>query len=235
MITKHSQSLSAKGMLDMGRELRGEHGKSLTLDLFCRETGLSPDDVSTKFGSWERFRRALGMTLPASSKERKFSAAELLAQLRRLAAENETLTLWQFCRQVGVSQKTICNRFGSWRNMREAAGLPRMAPRKPEYTDADLMDDLWQIYLKAGRCPEFHDLKRWGGKISATTFRARYGSWKGVRAGFELHRRETLQKIDPTWSWEKEREEKERKHSKQSLEQCGQRFLQLKGVGEKKE
>ncbi len=217
MHRQNSRSISHRGLLGIGRELRAEHGRSLTLDVFCRETGLSPEFLCERFGSWEQFRRALGMTLPVRSRKRRFSNTELLAHLRRLGDENQNITLWEYSREVGVSIREIYDRFKSWRNMREAAGLPRMVTRRPEYSKADMMNDLLQIWLKAGRCPGYHDHKRWGGKIAATTMLARFGSWRGVQAGFELYRRKYLAKTDPTWSWEKECEERRRKQLRQQL------------------
>lgn len=115
---------------------------------------------------------------------------QLLHHLRRFADDHPTLTLADFCRALGISHNVIYRRFGSWRNMREAAGLPRHRPHCPAYSEADILADLLQVYRRAGRCPGHSDHIRWGGRISPTTIAKRYGCWRGVRIRFELYLRE---------------------------------------------
>lgn len=200
--------ISRKTLIGIGRELRAEYGSSLTRDLFSRRTGLPTELIDLRFGNWDRFRRRLGITSTSRTKQRRVSDAELIDQLRRWGGENPNITLVQFCKRAGVCYRTIYDRFTSWRDLREAAGLPRYVMRRPVYSEDEILSDLLRIYFKAGCCPGYHDLKRWGGKFSATTYLARYGSWQGVKIRLEIYRREYMARTDPTWSWEKEHAER---------------------------
>lgn len=203
---KHNSGgdVSRKRIIQAARRLCGTFGAGLTLDDFCRETGCPSKIVLHLFGTWDRVRRTMGLAPLGEAEKRRLTDDEIRELLIQHEAQSERgLAKWEFCKLIGLTDSQLNNRFGTWLDLRESVGLPRRRVHRVVYTEQDIENDMLQIYLRVGFCPEYHQWKRWGGKVSAATLVARYGNWQGVKIRFEIMRREHHTRLDPTWTPQK--------------------------------
>lgn len=190
------RTMSRDDVLQMALELKEDYGEGLTLTAFRRETGLSQHLIFDLFGNWRELRMMIGLTPMAPRSRKKFTNAQLVEHLKRLAGERgPNITQWEFCHAVGTSHAEIGRRFGSWGNLRVEAGLPRRIRRPSQFTDEQMLDDLLQVYLRVGFLPPLNSYKFYGGKISSASIRARFRNDQGVRIKFEIHRRKYMKQL----------------------------------------
>ena len=113
--------------------------------------------------------------------------AELLELIRRLDARaanprRRGVTLCEFQRETGLSQKVVDRAFGGWGNAREAAGLPRRGGRTGGIPDRAIYMALHRLVTRFGRFPtvaEFNRLSPYSGDV----FHSRGGK-KAVQKGY---------------------------------------------------
>lgn len=185
------QRITRAEMLLAARELAEEYGESLTLTAFRRETGWSQWAIFDLFGNWKNLRLAVGLTSMAPRVKCRVSKARIVELAREQAAKHgERLTEWTFRQETGLSGRVIQERFGSWGALRQLVGLGPRAKVARGYSDQELLDDLYNVFVRSGRKrPIYQQHRKRGGRFSAQTIRDRWGSWIAVRTAFELWRR----------------------------------------------
>jgi hypothetical protein len=195
--------LSCREVLAIAREQYAEYGPALSFRRFRHETGISEETVNELFGGWRQLLHAMRSPPNTPMKQRRLTNRQIVDRLRRHAEKwGDAITEADFCKQTGVTIHQITTRFGTWQQLREAAGLSQRAHRGHLYTDKELLDDLLQVYLLSGKRPSISTHRHWGGRFAPSTFRARFGSWQTVRVVFELYRRRYFFTLDPQWSRE---------------------------------
>lgn len=195
------ETLSRKEVLTIAREMLGEDGDTLTCRRFCRETGLSAERIVELFGSWRRLLRAAGRVRGGKSRRLIESRRELLDRLRSVCLKlGDAVLLEQFTRRTGVTIHQIRRHFGSWGNMRVAAGLSRRTRLGKHYSDRELLDDLLRVYLLTGRSPSVRNQER-KGRFAPNTYKSRFGTWEFVKLLFEMYRRAYFTSLDPDWDY----------------------------------
>lgn len=133
-------SLSDETYLERLRELADELDR-IPRELDMNEHGPhSVDTYKTRFGSWIDALEAAGLEPDPeqtdTGRSGPISRVELLAELRRLADEvGEPPTLTDLERDGQYSKSPYYNRFDSWADALEAAGLARDETPKPDRTD----------------------------------------------------------------------------------------------------
>ncbi|MEW4530432.1 hypothetical protein [Maioricimonas sp. JC845] len=173
--------MSRKRVRRLAEVLAAEYGESLTLTAFRRETGLSQHAIFDLFGSWKNLRRAVGLSPEAPRARNRVTREEILERMRELAAEHgERLTEHTFVQATGYSARLIRDRFGSWGDLRVAAGLSPRAKVQQHYTTEELLEDLYRVYARTRSRPLYHKHRVRGGRISPTTIQQRFGSWKSA-------------------------------------------------------
>lgn len=155
------------------RRLADESGGLLTLQGFCAAVGVSPSTIHQRFGGWLKFRERAGLKgvrsfVPAATEGRR---RELIDQLRAAAIDvGWEINIAEFCGRVRVSNATIQRLFGSWRNLRKAAGLPA----RRRVTAQHLLLELSRLVRKLGHFPtttaELDRLSRYGWRVYARFF-----------------------------------------------------------------
>ena len=87
------------------------------------------------------------------------------------------------CEHGPHSMNTYLQRFGSWADALEAAGLD--VPDRNKITDAELIADLHRLRDELGERPTSTDVAR-DGEYGLTTYQRRFGSWgKAASAAFD--------------------------------------------------
>ncbi len=180
-------------LLNTARMLASVYGESLTLTAFRRETGLSQHLIFDLCGSWTQVRIDIGLTPQAPRAHPKFNIEQLKEMLRKAVDEHgPNLSEARFCRLTGISPSMITRRCGTWGQLRESIGISSRASMGLQYTDLQVMEDLFQVICRCRRFPPFHQYKRLGGKIAAETIRDRYGSWPLTQNAFENYLTQVL-------------------------------------------
>lgn len=144
-----------------------------------------------RFGSWMAALTAAGHD-PENRRGRGYrrSRSELLTEMDRLADELDRPPTMDEMETVGAfSPRTYINRFGSWTDALEAAGLSMPADRgNRPIPKEELREELAALGNKLGRPPTEDEMDALG-KFSTSTYQNRFGSWgRALRlAGFDGH------------------------------------------------
>jgi hypothetical protein len=196
----NEQSLSRHEIIDLTRDLLAERVE-LSFDRFQQETGIPAEIVQHSFGGWPGLLREAGRPCGFGRWADKPSDEELITQLQQLGLERgNSVTQEQFARHAGVSVSFIYRRFGSWRNLRAAAGMWRKSMPAKLYTNRELLDDMLRFYLRYDRQHTYWNHAAVAGAFSANAIRRRYGSWCKAVDVFDLYKQEYFLARDPNWS-----------------------------------
>jgi len=109
------------------------------------------------------------------------SDESLLNEVRRVAARYSggNLTLSEFAKlSPKVSGRTLRQRFGTWGDVLERAGLAHLYAAPKRYTDEQCFENLANVWTHLGRCPKFLELKEPPSVISPDTYDSRWGTWR---------------------------------------------------------
>lgn len=103
---------------------------------------------------------------------------ELIDDLKRVSQEvGDSIISKEDYGKLGKYSCTMYrNRFGSWRNALEKAGLQRA--RNWGTTEAEYWDNLKQVWIKLGRQPRYKEMMIPFSKLSGTAYLHRFGSWR---------------------------------------------------------
>lgn len=93
-----------------------------------------------------------------------YSREEIVNALRAFAAEHgEQTSVRTFVRETGIPNGQIYEIFGSWRTLREEAGLPPRSRSMPWFSDEEIMETLHRITCQLGRLPIMTEFSRMAG------------------------------------------------------------------------
>jgi hypothetical protein len=108
--------------------------------------------------------------------------SDLVAAHAELKAEGKPLTFRNY-RSVGkYGPTTINDRFGSWNRALQKAGLS-LQEEKNIPVEA-LFDNLKLVWITKGKQPAFRDMNSDASQYSASTYNARFGSWRNALKEF---------------------------------------------------
>jgi len=110
--------------------------------------------------------------------------AELLDDLKRVSQElpSNTVTKSQYDERGRFSASTLQRRFGSWHGALERAGLTKIWNINPP--EGELFDNLAEVWTALGRQPRTTDLTSQSSRISADTYKRRFGGWRNALKAF---------------------------------------------------
>ncbi len=116
-------------VLERFAEAVRELGEDVTQAQFTRFAGLSEGPIQRLFGSWAALRATHGLGPTQSrQKSRRFTREVILQHLRAsIAKRGPDLSVEEFLEDADMSYRTLARWFRGWRNLREAAGLPRIS------------------------------------------------------------------------------------------------------------
>lgn len=109
---------------------------------------------------------------------------ELLADLKRVAKylRKNKVSRYEYEQHGRFASGTIRNRFSTWNNAIEKAGLEPV--QRAGATRRELFDNLEEIWLRKKRQPSPSDIKRGYSKFSITPYLRLFGSWRKALTAF---------------------------------------------------
>lgn len=124
------------------------------------------------------------MKFELESHSRNTSDAELLDELRRIAAllGKATVTIDEFNDHAAFHSTTLSRRFGTWMKALDAAGLQRT--RNLNITNEALFENLAAVWLRLGGQPKYKDLTKEHSLYSSGTYEKRFGTWRRALEAF---------------------------------------------------
>jgi hypothetical protein len=131
--------------------------------------------IQVRFGGWNNALEKAGL---AVKEYHNVDNQELLNDIKRVANEigKETITSREYITKGRYSSSTIAERFGSWNEAIEEAGLT-VKEYKNISIDA-LFENIEQVWLKLGRQPTYRDMKFPLSKYTASAYHTNFGTWQ---------------------------------------------------------
>lgn len=110
--------------------------------------------------------------------------SEILEDLKRVSSELGTaaVPIREYTRLGKFAQTTVKKRFGSWNRALAAAGLNVTAVH--ELADAELFDNLREVWIKLGRQPRKREMARPLSRFTHSPYVRRFGSWLSAMRRF---------------------------------------------------
>lgn len=171
--------------------------EALTLDLFCRETGIGHSTIQRRFGGWLALRKAAGLERRKSHliNGRVHSREQFISQLQAAAKRfGPQITQQLFCEWAGTAPNTVKAHCGNWRILRRMAGLPPRSLRRRYFSEANLLWELNRLVRTLKMWPTANQISRCG-RYSYATYLARFGRMATLRRRFETFVREERTKL----------------------------------------
>ena len=119
-------------------------------------------------------------------RQREISKEELLADLKRVAAELgfESITKRQYCRRGNFSHSTISKYFGSWNLALEAAELS--IGHRMGIPDEEFFSNIAVVWTALSRQPTSKDMsdRTIGSAFPIGSYKRRFGTWNNTLMAF---------------------------------------------------
>ena len=182
VLNQYAYSVSEDALLDDLRKVSSLIGDQyLSISKYKKFGGKHNDATFAKyFGSWLNALSKAGLRTTRNEKEMKrISDTDLIDDVKRIAdvLKAETITSSQYADMGIVSLWTITNRFGSWEEFLQKAGL-KTTGFKTNISDVDLLNEIERIWIILGKQPTTDDMKRGISKYHLCTFTRRFGGWR---------------------------------------------------------
>ncbi len=165
------------------------NGRRFSSSDFQRHSRMNQSGVCNRFGSWGKAleRAGLGHMRRAYSHP---SDEEMIEEMRRVAGllEGPTFSSFDLQKHSKMSRTGVCNRFGSWRQALEGAGLGHMCvpgsgtgiPRRErspdEPSNQEILEEIRRVAALFGRPISAIDFERHS-RMSKDIVRARFKTW----------------------------------------------------------
>ena len=188
-----SQQYSDEQIYEMLRQCKETHGVC-TMELFDQmDDTCSSSLVMRRFGSWKEAKQQAGIDEDLkhrTGRKKKYEDQEILAQLRECARRNGgNCTVDELNEEDDlISPSVAIERFGSWLEAKEQAGLKskRSENKRPrQYTDEDYYEFIRECERKHGKATQrlFNEDDDFP---SASAVRKRFGTWSAGKEGAGL-------------------------------------------------
>ena len=139
-----------------------------------------------RFGSWLNVLAKLGMRTERRSTEmQRISGDEMILDLKGVAERigRTVVSSTAYAQQGRFSLPTIVERFQSWSNFIEKAGLEPTGQVR-NVPDAVLFAEIERIWILLGKQPTTTDMKKGISRYSLDTFMRRFGGWRNALRAF---------------------------------------------------
>ncbi|WP_198665720.1 homing endonuclease associated repeat-containing protein [Haloprofundus halophilus] len=166
------------------QEFAREIGETPTRTRFNEEGPRSSSPYYRVFGSWNDALEAAGLT---TNHENEVSEERLIRALRELDDELDRLPRFEDMEERGeFSGHTYLRRFGSWSDVKEAAGLESERRTSRRISREELRDELVRLAEELGKPPTQEEMNELGSFSQRPYYRV-FDSWSSaLRAvGFE--------------------------------------------------
>ena len=152
--------------------------------------------------SVNEYRYTKIMKFELETNNKNATKEDILADVFKIVKQNDLKKLTQEnYKNLGgkYSIWMIYNRFSSWFNMLEEAGLERT--RNLNITNVELFENLVNVWTTLGEQPKYNSMTKQISKYSAGTYEKRFGSWrKSLEAFVEWVNEGTLPELSQTTS-----------------------------------
>lgn len=175
-LRQHNQ-IPRDELLDELQRLADELGRTPKTTEMKKSGEFSPHTYKERFGSWNDSVEAAG--LESKPKGPQIPRDDLIEKLQCLADELEkTPSTADMNAQGEFNDQTYTNRFGSWTEAVEAAGLDPN-DRFEKISRRELIAELQRLADERGETPTTSDMDD-DGEFSAGTYINRFGSWSAA-------------------------------------------------------
>lgn len=180
------QEYSDEELIDEMQRLDDELGHTPSSSEMDDEGRYSAGVYQHRFDSWKDALDAADLDTETAGRQ-KYSNDELLQEIRRIADELDRPPRATDMENRGnISPATFINRFGSWENALEKAGLdPDENAAGKQYTDDELASELRHLRSEYDRPPTTSEMDD-EGKYSASVYLNRFDSWKDALQAADL-------------------------------------------------
>ncbi len=158
----------------------------LSTSLYKKHGKYSDSTFRNRFGSWIKVLEMLGLRLERNSKEMKrISDKTLIKDLLRVSEilMKKVVTSSEYYEHGKYSSPTITERFGSWSNFVDKAGLEQTGFIK-RIDNEELFNEIERIWTALGKQPTTTDMKKGISKYSLDSFTRRFGGWRNALSAF---------------------------------------------------
>lgn len=158
----------------------------LSTSLYKKYGKYSDSTFRNRFGSWIKVLEMLGLRLERNSKEmQRISDKMLIKDLLHVSEilEKRVVTSSEYYEYGKYSSPTIIERFGSWSNFVDKAGLEQTGFVK-RIDNEELFNEIERIWTALGRQPTTSDMKKGISKYSLDSFTRRFGGWRNALSAF---------------------------------------------------
>ena len=151
---------------------------------------VAPNTIKYRFGSWENALVKAGFSVANIRHKQHWhcpSKQALIEDIQAVAKQlnTTTITSTQYEQYGKYGRSCAHNYFGAWANVIKAADLSATGFHTAGITDAELFEDIANVWLKLGRQPSYNHFRRIGlSKYGATTYARRFGSWNNALLRF---------------------------------------------------
>jgi len=163
------------------------HGDAyLSFSIYKSHGKYSEGTFRKRFGSWLNVLAKLEMRTERNSTEMKrISDDEMIFDLQRVAESigGKIVTSTEYAQRGRFSWPTIAERFQSWGNFVERAGLQPTGQVR-NVPDAVLFAEIERIWTSLGKQPTTTDMKKGISRYSLDTFMRRFGGWRSALRAF---------------------------------------------------
>lgn len=144
--------------------------------------------IKNHFGSWKNALLQADLRQERTPSELKLISDQQYFQDLRKVAEiinNNTVPYEEYRKYGKYSAEHIFNRFKTWNNALELAGLQSTGFTKEKITQQECFDEIERIWRFLGRQPTSTDIIKGNiSKYSIDTFKRRFGGWRKALEAF---------------------------------------------------
>ena len=162
----------------------------MTYTQYVQYGNFSPSTIRNRFGSWENALVNAGFSIKDKHYRQHLHCPSRQALIKdvqdtaqQLNAQTITSTQYELYGKYGRS--CARNYFGAWANVLSAADLVATGFHTAGITEAELFEDIANVWLKIGKQPSISHFNGKGlSKYGATTYTRRFGSWNNALLRF---------------------------------------------------
>lgn len=162
----------------------------LTYAQYEKHGTFAPNTIKNRFGSWKNALEKAGFSQQNKHYKQHWhcpSKQALIEDLQTVAKQLNTtsITITQYEQYGKYGRSCARTYFNTWANALKEANLQPTGFHTAGITDAELFEDIANVWLKIGKQPSIRHFKATGlSKYGATTYTRHFGSWNNALKQF---------------------------------------------------
>lgn len=178
VLNEHHRNVPTEVLIDDVKRVAIQIGKSsLTISEYNSNGKYNSSTIRRRVGSWKKVLEVAELT--TNTHNFYIEDKEYTDDLRNVAESlgKTTLTYSEYESHGQYNGGRLSKRFGSWEKALVSAGL-NPTGYTVSVSDAELLDDIEQTWVKLGRQPTTGDIKSGSSRYGMTTYIRHFGSWR---------------------------------------------------------